>query len=188
MFRARRAPGSNLRIRVRRKRWPRWCGARPDGWPARGWPGCGRQYAVRRNGPARAADRAAARKAGCDFQPVNAEEAMALSCSPMYTMDFSSKEPFCLYGPRAPNLSSRVAPFVTKDLASIAITPHHDPRRWRNRFDLIDRGVKALRLPQEVTHNQNAHRIQRHKREGESQKGPRKTPPRLALRESIEEK
>jgi len=40
---------------------------------------------------------------------------MALSCSPIYTMDSSSKEPFCLYGPRASNPSfphTQLAPLL----------------------------------------------------------------------------
>src|ERR1700722_12673672 len=122
MCRARRAPGSNLRIQVRRKRWRRWCGEHPGEWPVRGWPGCDLRCAVRRNGPARVAGRATAHKAGCDFQPANAEEAMALSCSPMYTMDSRSKEPFCLYGPWLPILPSRT------QLAPLLLPPSPAPK------------------------------------------------------------
>src|SRR5215469_9204566 len=96
MCRGRRGLESSLRIRVRRRRWRRWCDGRRVAWQARGWRECGRHRGVRRSGQGRATGRATGRKAECGFRAVNGAAALDRSCRPIYGNNYTSKEPICL--------------------------------------------------------------------------------------------
>src|SRR5215467_1298210 len=96
MSRAPRGPGSGLRLRVRRRRWPRWSGERPESWRVRGLRECGRLDAGRPRGPGREAGRATEYRAERDFPAEGVQEALSLTTGRILPDIGLLQEPFCL--------------------------------------------------------------------------------------------
>src|SRR5580704_14500998 len=93
MCRGRRDPGLVLRIRVRRRRWRRWCDERPAWSRVRGWRGYDRLGASHRRGRGREAGREVVRKEGPGILVGDALGALSLTLSQFYMrLDWSKSQ------------------------------------------------------------------------------------------------